>query len=125
MKTTFQEKATDGLHIRLRPSVKKMLLEKTKAANCSITDFITCQIKSNSRLVVGDRKDYIASLHLLSAAIHRLGININQVVHLMHQDKLTGNINDASLTRFNKLLSTYQELLCEVKTLFQEIVTYE
>lgn len=124
MKTNTQEKATASLHIRLRPSEKASLLKKAQAANCSITEFITDQV-NNCRQISGDRKTFITGLHLLSSEVHRIGVNINQVVHLMHQDKFTGGPYAASLQQFNHLLAAYLKLLDEVKSLFQKIISDE
>lgn len=124
MKTKTHEKATASLHIRLRPTEKALILKKTKAANCSITEFITHQV-NNNRQMSGDRKTFVTGLHLLSAELHRIGININQVVHLMHQDKLTGYIHNASMQKFNMLLAAYSQSLEEVRLLFQKIVSNE
>lgn len=124
MKQKAYEKATASLHIRLRPSEKALILKKTKAANCSITEFITQQANKCPQ-ISGDRKTFITGLHLLSAEVHRIGVNINQVVHLMHQDKLTGYIHNASMQKFNKLLETYGQLLEEVRSLFKKIVSHE
>jgi ABC-type transporter Mla subunit MlaD len=102
-----------------------MLLQKTELANCSITEFISQQLNSGNSIIPGDRKAFITNLHLLSAAISRIGVNINQVVHLMHQEKLNGHIHAASLNQFNQLLKTYHQLLEDVSSLFQIIVSHE
>ncbi|MGJ7030894.1 plasmid mobilization protein [Niabella hirudinis] len=124
MKTKTLEKATTSLHIRLRPSEKAMLLKKTEAANCSITEFVIQQV-NNNRHMPGDRKTFITGLHLLSSEVHRIGVNINQVVHLMHQEKLTGHTHAGSLQKFNQLFGAYHQLLNEVRSLFQKIVSHE
>lgn len=125
MKSKTYEKAIACLHIRMRPSEKEKLLQKANEVKCSITEIVLAAINHKSNHVYGDRKTFIASLHLLSSEIHRIGVNINQVVHLMHQDKLTGHIHTTSLHQFNQLLKNYQQLLDEVRSLFQKIVSHE
>ena len=125
MKSEIHEKATASLHLRVRPSQKEKLLQDAKEKHLSLTEFILLAIHNKPADSYDVRKEFITSLHLLSYEINRIGNNINQSVHLMHQDKLTGNLHVSSVQQFNANQKLYNELKQELKSLFQKIIEHE
>lgn len=102
-----RERATAIIKIRVKPSLKKALLESAKKNGITLTEFIIIRSGGGT---IPDRvydKAIFTSIASLTTELNRIGNNINQATTALHQINKNQKIDQGDFERFLSLLESY------------------
>lgn len=102
--------SSERLEVRLTPAEKKYLrLKAAKAGYLSMADFIVASVKGITMHDSRYDKSICDMLDKVALELNKVGVNINQAVHAINIQRLTGTFNVENINAFTTIVEEFNE----------------
>lgn len=109
--------------VRIDPLAKKDCQELAKEMGLTLSELIILRLQN---LPIDNKydKDLKTQLLLLKREMNAIGVNINQVTHAIHIERLLQSGAGKELAAFNDLLRVYNERISEMNNSFITLLNF-